>query len=375
MHLLNPNFAVFKISTKYGFNSYKILIEEVEEKLANEIISQIKNIGINFEISKSSNDYINIEIYLKSEEEYSKFQNLKSFAILDDASKCLINYLSTPSYIKIGSRLFDFSKKSYIMGILNVTPDSFYDGGRYFNFDSALNRSFKIIEENADIIDVGGQSTRPGSIRISEEEEIRRVIPVIKEIRKKSDIPISIDTYYSRVAEEAISAGADLINDISGLIADLRMPEICLKYNVPIVLMHIRGNPSIMQKNIHYNNVVVDILRSLRRKIIYAKEKGLSEKQLLIDPGLGFGKHFEENIEIIRHLDVFKCLGLPILVGHSRKSFVGKIIGNLPVEERLEASLAMLAYMIIKGANIIRVHDVKESVRVREVIDKLLYFN
>lgn len=289
--------------------------------------------------------------------------------LFKEMKECYYNYTSIPPAIKIGNKVFNF-ENSYIMAILNVTPDSFYDGGKYFDEEKAKKRIDQCISEGADIIDIGGESTRPGSIRISEDEEIRRVIPLIKYTSKNYDVPISIDTYKSKVAEEAIASGADMVNDISGLIADERMSEIVAKYDVPIVLMHIRGNPRIMQINVNYEDVVKDISRSLRTKIEYATLKGIKKEKIIIDPGIGFGKRVEDNLSIIKRLDEFKSIGRPILIGISRKSFIGKIL-DLPVEERLEGSLALLAIALLKGANIARVHDVKESKRVAKIIDHL----
>lgn len=356
-----------------NFRKFLIHAEELNDKEIEEIREFLKSFGLRFETENYNKDKHNLKIFIEKEEEFSKLQTIKDKDFFVELSVSIKNFNSIPNSLKIGSKLFEFSKRSYIMGILNVTPDSFYDGGKYFSLDSALKRSLEMINNEVDIIDIGGQSTRPASIRISEEEEARRVIPVIKEIRKQSEIPISIDTFYSKVAEEAITAGADLINDISGFVADLNMVNVCKKYDVPVVIMHIRGNPTIMQKNVHYENVILDIIRSLRRKISFAMINGIKREKIIIDPGLGFGKKFEDNILLLKKLESFKCLGLPILVGHSRKSFLGKMLGGIPVEERLEPSLAILAYIILKGANIIRVHDVKESVRIRKTIDFLKF--
>ncbi len=358
-----------------NFRSFILYAEELNEDEVNKIRKILDSLNLNFESKKDENNKYILKIFIESKDELSVLLKIKDSQFFKEVSESIERFNSIPKPLKIGSKNFDFSKRTYIMGILNVTPDSFYDGGKYFTFDSALKHAKELIENEADIIDIGGQSTRPGSLRVTEEEEAKRVIPIIKEIRKYSDIPISIDTYYSKVAEEAVIAGADLINDISGLTADLNMVNVCKKYNVPIVIMHIRGNPSIMQKNVNYNNVVMDVLRSLRRRIKFAEINGIDESKIIVDPGLGFGKKFEDNILLMKNLEVFKCLGLPILIGHSRKSFLGKMLGGLPVEERLEPSLAVLAYLILKGANIIRVHDVKESVRIRKSIDFIKFFS
>jgi len=349
--------------------SYKRKYYEITlENLKNDDIFEISNLfKILFE--KKYNKFGDIIIELK--EEFNNIDKIQNKELKEELKEAFNNYFNPLPKIKINNYEFDFNKKTYIMGILNVTPDSFYDGGKYLDIAKAKERAEEMIKEGADIIDVGGESTRPGSERIKEEEELRRVIPVIKEIRKHFDIPISIDTYKERVAEEAINAGANLINDISGLVAS-NMVEVAKKYDVPVVIMHIMGNPKIMQKNPVYEEVISDIIRSLRRKIEYAEMNGIKKENIIIDPGIGFGKTLEHNCEIIKRLKEFKTLGKPILVGPSRKSFIGKIL-DLPVEERLEGTLAIVVLCIINGANILRVHDVKEVKRVAKVIDFIKY--
>lgn len=269
--------------------------------------------------------------------------------------------------------LFDFTKKTYIMGILNVTPDSFYDGGKYTRVDAAVRRGIELLEEGADIIDIGGESTRPGAEPVSEEEELRRVIPVIEELSKRVKIPISIDTYKSKVAEEAINAGASIINDISGLRFDRRMPEVAAKYGVPVVLMHIKGTPKVMQQSPHYRYLIPEIIEYLRESIVIAKEAGIDEELLIIDPGIGFGKLPEHNLEIIKNLKEFTKLGKPILIGVSRKSFIGKVLNDAPPEERLEGTMAAVAISVLNGANIVRVHDVAAISKVVKIADAIKF--
>lgn len=257
--------------------------------------------------------------------------------------------------------------KPLIMGILNITPDSFYDGGRYTRVDFAVARGEEMVEEGAEIIDIGGESTRPGAERISAEEEIERVLPVLKELRKRIDVPISIDTYKAEVARLAIEEGAEMVNDISAMRFDEKMVEVIREKRVPIVLMHMKGTPKDMQENPYYKDVMGEIYGFLMERVEWAVEKGIGRDYLIADPGIGFGKRIIDNLEIIRRLRELKSLGLPILLGPSRKSFIGNILGGLPPEERLEGTCAVVAIAVMKGANIIRVHDVKAMKRVIEV--------
>ncbi len=268
-------------------------------------------------------------------------------------------------------RNFDLSSRTHIMGILNVTPDSFSDGGRFFKFDDAVKRGMKMAEEGADIIDIGGESTRPGSDPVSLEEELSRVLPVIESLVKQIDIPISIDTYKANVARQALDAGAQMINDISALRYDPEMKEIAARYNVPLVLMHIQGTPKNMQQNPTYEDVIGEITDYLKESIQIAVEAGVEREKIIIDPGIGFGKRLEDNLNILKNLKKFSILKCPVLIGCSRKFFIGKIL-NLPAEERLEGSLAALAVAVMNGASLVRVHDVKESKRVAELVDAIM---
>jgi len=266
---------------------------------------------------------------------------------------------------------FDFSLKTYIMGILNVTPDSFSDGGLYLNKNRAVEHALRMQDEGADIIDIGGESTRPGSEVVPVKEEIKRVVPVIEELAKKIKIPISIDTYKSDVAKTALEAGASIVNDISGLRFDPKMPEVVAHSKVPVVIMHIKGTPKNMQKNPTYTALIPEIMDYLRKGIEIAREAGIADDKIIIDPGIGFGKTVEHNLEIIKRLNDFSGFEKPILLGPSRKSFIGKILGDLPVTERLEGTAAAIAVGIFNGANIIRVHDVKAIVRVARITDAI----
>ena len=232
-----------------------------------------------------------------------------------------------------------------IMGILNATDDSFFPDSRVPNVDNAVNRAMKMIEDGADILDIGGESTRPGSDPVTVEEEIGRVVPVIKGIREKNkDILISIDTYRSQTAEEAIKAGADIINDISAMTFDENMVDISLKYNVPVILMHIKGTPKNMQKNPHYDDVVKEVKDFLEERINFALKKGIKKDKLILDPGIGFGKNFDHNMKLIKEIDEFLVFDLPLLLAVSRKSSIGEALGGVPVEQRLEGTIAVSCY-------------------------------
>ncbi|WP_283399772.1 dihydropteroate synthase [Desulfurobacterium pacificum] len=261
--------------------------------------------------------------------------------------------------------------KPKIMGILNVTPDSFSDGGKYATVDRAVKRCEEMLEEGAEIIDIGGESTRPGSEPVPLEEEIERVVPVIEEIRKKlgDEFFISVDTYKAKVAEEALNAGADIVNDISGFHFDEKMAEVVAKYDVPAVIMHIKGKPKDMQKNPHYTDAPTEILQYFQKTIEEAVEKGVKREKLIIDPGIGFGKRLIDNLCILKRLKEFKVLGLPILIGASRKSFIGHVTGEEVPEKRVPGSLAAAGIAVLNGAKILRVHDVKET---KQFLDTLL---
>ncbi|HCK99687.1 MAG TPA: dihydropteroate synthase [Candidatus Marinimicrobia bacterium] len=273
--------------------------------------------------------------------------------------------------VKIGNSVFDTRKKTYVMGILNMTPDSFSDGGKYSGEDEALKAAMTMEQEGADIIDIGGESTRPGAESVDLRTESDRVIPVIKAIRKHSDIPISVDTYKSAIAEEALQNGADIVNDISGLTYDSEMISVIKKYNATVVIMHIKGTPRNMQNNPVYTNLIDEIMQYLFLSVQRAIDAGISRNQIIIDPGFGFGKTFKDNYTLLRYLAEFQSLGQPILVGLSRKSFIGKRL-DLPVDQRLEGSLASMSSAIMNGAGFVRVHDVKESVRAVKVVDSII---
>jgi dihydropteroate synthase len=254
------------------------------------------------------------------------------------------------------------------MGILNITPDSFSDGGKYFEsnvkIDKVIEDAIQMEQDGADFIDVGGESTRPGSESITIDEELERVIPVINQLKKKINIPISIDTYKHEVAEEALKAGAQIVNDISGFNFDEKLPEVTAKHNASCILMHIKGTPRDMQKNPNYENVVAEVYEYLKEGAEKAKSAGI--KQIITDVGIGFGKNLQHNLTLIKNLSKFKELNYPILLGVSRKSFMDKIY-TTPMNERLEGTIAANSIGIVNGANIIRVHDVLENKRASRI--------
>lgn len=250
-----------------------------------------------------------------------------------------------------------------VMGILNVTPDSFFDGGKHHTMEGALGHALRMIEEGADIIDIGGESTRPYADPVPEEEELRRIVPVIEALRASSDILISVDTYKAGVADAALCAGADIVNDISGLTYDDAMAQVVARNDAWVVIMHIKGTPRNMQVDPHYDDVVAEISEFLRLQMDRAVRAGVDPEKIIIDPGIGFGKRVEDNLRILKMLGEFKKLGRPVLIGTSMKSFIGKAAG-LPIEERVEGTLASLAVALMNGADILRVHDVKKAKKV-----------
>jgi dihydropteroate synthase len=269
---------------------------------------------------------------------------------------------------RFGHREYNLGARTHLMGVLNITPDSFSDGGKFYDVGRAVEHGLRMAEEGADFIDIGGESSRPGSEPIPLEEELRRVLPVIENLSRQVTVPLSIDTYKARVAEAALSAGATLVNDISGMTADPVMPSIVSRYGASIVLMHMKGTPRSMQQNPTYVNVTEQVVEFLGTQAQAALDAGVS--QVIVDPGIGFGKTLDHNLQLLRDLDVLVRLGFPVLVGPSRKSFIGMLSG-LPVAERLEGTAAAVTASILRGAQIVRVHDVKEMKRVAVIADAL----
>ena len=261
-----------------------------------------------------------------------------------------------------------------IMGILNMTPDSFSDGGQFKSHDKAIDHALKMVEEGANIIDIGGESTRPGAEAVQLEEELSRTIPIIEAIRLKSDCLISIDTYKSKVAKAALDAGADMVNDISGLTFDHNMASLVAERNVPVIIMHIKGKPGDMQKNPNYDNLIKEIKVFFEVQIAIAKKAGIDSGNIILDPGIGFGKRLEDNFEIIRELGQISTMGYPVLLGPSRKSFIGFTL-DLPIEERIEGTLASITAGVINGARIVRVHDIRATRRTLTITEKIMGIN
>jgi dihydropteroate synthase len=269
---------------------------------------------------------------------------------------------------RFGAVEYDFSSRTHVVGVLNVTPDSFSDGGKFFDKSRAIEHALKMAEEGADILDMGGESTRPGSDSISVDEELRRVIPVIEALSGRVSVPISIDTYKSAVARRAIEAGATIVNDISGLTFDPEMPAVAAQYGATVVIMHMKGSPKTMQVDPVYDDVVDEIKKFLFQQARVAETHGV--RQIILDPGIGFGKRLEHNLEIFRRLRDLSTLDYPLMIGPSRKSFIGMIL-DVPVDSRLEGTAAAIAVSILNGANLVRVHDVQALKRVAQVVDAI----
>lgn len=266
--------------------------------------------------------------------------------------------------MKIGNRLFDVEQDCYIMGILNVTPDSFSDGGRWNDLDRAKQHVADMIEEGASIIDVGGESTRPGHVQITIAEEIDRVVPMIEMIKANFDIPVSIDSYKGPVVEAALKAGADMVNDIWGLKYDRKVADLIAQYQVPCCLMHNRDNTQ-------YENFVEEMCQDLRESVAIAKEANIQDEQIILDPGVGFGKLYEHNLMAIHHLEKLKEIGYPVLLATSRKSVIGLTL-DLPSDERVEGTVVTTVMGVEKGAAFVRVHDVKENLRAIRMTQAIL---
>lgn len=267
--------------------------------------------------------------------------------------------------MKIGNKEFEIGKRTYIMGILNVTPDSFSDGGKYNDIELAIKRAEKMIRDGVDIIDIGGESTRPTHTPVGEEEELNRVVPVIKALREKFDIPISVDTYKGKVAEEAIKAGADLINDVWGFKKDKYMATVAAKYGVPCCIMHNRNDNE-------YGDDIIETMKSdMEECIKIALDAGVKKENIILDPGIGFAKDYDQNLEVLNRLDEFWNMDYPVLLGTSRKSVIGNTL-NLPTDERLEGTLATTTLGIIKGCEFVRVHDVLENKRTALMTDAMV---
>jgi dihydropteroate synthase len=273
--------------------------------------------------------------------------------------------------LRLPSRTLVLGERTLLMGVLNVTPDSFSDGGLYLNPGAAVARALEVERAGADILDIGGESTRPGSQPISAEQELERVLPVLERLRGKLKIPISIDTQKARVAEAAVAAGAEILNDVSALRADPGVAEVARRHRLPLILMHMRGMPRTMQRGPFARDVLRDVRAGLRAAIGRARRAGVKRSQLILDPGIGFGKSFEQNYRVLARLGELAALGYPLVVGPSRKSFIGSTLGGAPVQERIWGTAAAVAASILGGAHIVRVHDVAEMAQVARVTDAI----
>ncbi|MSQ32273.1 MAG: dihydropteroate synthase [Dehalococcoidia bacterium] len=268
---------------------------------------------------------------------------------------------------KCGKTEFVWGSRTYIMGIINVTPDSFSGDGFSYDVGSAVEQGLRFVSEGADILDIGGESTRPGNTPVTADEEIKRVIPVISALSKQTDVPLSIDSYKTEVARQAVDAGASILNDVWGLKQSPELAQLAANHNLPMVIMH-------NQEGTQYRSMLDDILSSLRASIKEAEQAGVSSENIIIDPGIGFGKTWEQNLVVMHNLARFQELGKPMLLGTSRKSFIGRVL-DLPVERRLEGTAATVSLSIVNGADIIRVHDVKAMARVAKMTDAMVRLN
>jgi dihydropteroate synthase len=279
-------------------------------------------------------------------------------------------------HLKLRSGSLRLGERTLVMGVLNVTPDSFSDGGEFFDVKRAVGHALAMQRDGADIIDIGAESTRPGSVGLSAAEELRRLLPVLQALRGKLKIPISVDTQKSAVAELALGAGAEIVNDISGLRTDPQLARVAAGYGAPLILMHMRGTPNTMQKGPFTRHVMRDVISGLRESVATAKKLGVKRSQIVIDPGIGFGKSYSQNYELLAKLPEFARLGYPIMVGTSRKGFLGATLAkngqSAPAQERMFATAATVAASILNGAHIVRVHDVAEMAQVARVADAVL---
>lgn len=361
-------------------NFYLVKLEDIPSPSANIIKQEMLSLGADVAVARGSivgklkrTDCLLMGTKAQYQRliEKLQMQPLRLAEIGRQIQLVLENYERSRTIIKWKGYKMEFGKRTYIMGILNVTPDSFSDGGKFLDVKDAVDHALRMEEEGADIIDVGGESTRPGAKTVKVKEELRRVIPVIKKLRKKLRVPISIDTRKAKVAEEALEHGADIINDVSGLYYDPKMIEVVKRYDVPVIIMHMKGTPKTMQVNPYYEDVISEIYSYFIKVLQRLEKNGVGDGKVILDPGIGFGKALEHNIEIFRRLREFKSLGRPILIGPSRKSFIGEIL-DLPVEKRLNGTLASCALAILNGADILRVHDVRPVREVADLLDRMV---
>ena len=379
LHITNANEAIHQIR-EVGVDPtgvklmegktlhFNLKMEEIDPRTANVLKQEMLSLGGDVAVDRrgldcsiKQTDALLMGTQKHFEKLILKLEQYPNLGALRQSIKEAIKNISRTHYsIRCRKQKLTLGKRTLLMGVLNVTPDSFSDGGAFFNKEKAISRGLGMVEEGADIIDIGGESTRPGSKPVGLEEELHRVIPVIESLEKEVDVPISIDTYKSAVAQRAVEAGAQIINDISGLHFDPNLAQVAARGDTPLVLMHIRGTPETMQKDVHYSSLFAEIIRYLKNSIRMAESAGIDPGQMIIDPGIGFGKTIEDNLLILKHLYEFRILGKPILLGTSRKSFIGKIL-NTEVGDRLEGTLSSIAIGVLNGAHIIRSQDVREA--------------
>lgn len=359
---------------------FNLKVEGIQPRMANLLKQEMLSLGGDVALNRKGIDCTTQStdaILMGTEKQFEKLiLKLTQYPELQSIGESLKETVKnvTKNYYVLSCRKQKFllGKKTLIMGILNVTPDSFSNGGLYLDKERAVEHGLRMVEEGADMIDIGGESTRPGAKPIDINEELERVIPVIQTLSKKITIPISIDTYKSDLAQRAIDAGAEIINDISGLNFDPSMAKVAAKEDIPIILMHIRGTPETMQKDIHYDSIFSEIILYLKGSIQKAVNAGVDPKKIIIDPGIGFGKTLNDNLIIIKNLKEFKILGKPILLGTSRKSFIGKLLNAEP-KDRLEGTLSSIAIGVLNGAHIIRTHDVLQAKRAIAIADAIRF--
>jgi dihydropteroate synthase len=368
-----------KILTPKAFH-YLIKLEGVPSPTANflkqEMLSVMADAAISKEVASFTSKKSDV-LLIGTEAQFKKLLprlNRQSFnlpRVSQRLAELFKNLKKDKFVLSFKEKKMDLARKVAVMGILNLTPDSFYNGGRYTTQSRVLKRVEEMVKEGADLIDVGGESTRPGAKEVDLEEEIRRVIPVISKMRELFEIPVSIDTYKAKVAKEALEAGVDMVNDISGLRFDPRLKEVVARSGAAVVLMHIKGTPRDMQNNPQYESLMGEVISCLSGSIRLAQKAGIDLEKIIVDPGIGFGKTSQHNLQILNHLGELRSLGRPILIGASRKSFIGNVL-NLPLEERLEGGLAAASFAVMQGAKIIRTHDVKPTRRAVDLTQAII---
>jgi dihydropteroate synthase len=363
-----------KVFDKFLYCTIKL--EGVDTRAANLMKTRIENLGGGLAMRKEAHEYTVRETDVIVSGSRHTLQLLATrlkgepFGLDGIAAEITFCISTGNKVVSWGNRTLDFTRKTYVMGILNCTPDSFFPSSRSDTLKDALKSAREMIGAGVDIIDVGGESSRPGADPVTQEAEIRRVIPAVQALRGESDVMISIDTRKKEVAERALDAGADIVNDISGLRHNDELARLVARRKVPIVLMHMRGSPKTMQKQPYFKNTISEILRELQPSISCAIGAGIAPEMIIIDPGIGFGKRIQDNLRIIKELASLKSLNFPILIGLSRKSFIGEILDR-PVEKRLIGTITANTLAVINGANIIRVHDVADAVEMVKIIDSV----